>query len=43
MYHLYLLYDFFLNNLVLITINYLLLLAMVNILSISRARWKIAA
>ena len=41
LYHLYLPYDLFLNESVFITINYFLLLAMVNILTILRAGWKI--
>ena len=43
LYHLYLPYDLFLNESELITINNFLLLAMVNVLTISRAGWKIAA
>ena len=42
-YHLYLPYDLFLNESVFNTINNLLLLAMVNIITISRAGWKNAA
>ena len=41
-YHLYLVHDLFLNDAVFLTINYLLILAMVIILTISRAGWKIA-
>ena len=43
LYHLSLPYDLFLNESVFITINNFLLLAMVNILTISRAEWEIAA
>ena len=43
MYHLYLPYDLFHNESVFITINNFLLLPMVNILTISRAGWKVAA
>ena len=42
MYSLYLPYDLFLNESVFITINNFLLLAVVNILTLSRAGWKIA-
>ena len=42
-YHLYLPYDLFFNESVFITINYFLLFAMVNILAISRAGWKMTA
>ena len=42
-YHICLPYDLFLNESVFITINKFLLLAMVKILTISRAGWKIAA
>ena len=43
LHHLYLPYDLFLNESVFIAINNFLLLAMVNILTISRAGCKIAA
>ena len=42
MYSLYLPYYLFLNESVFITINNFLLLAVVNILTLSRAGWKIA-
>ena len=43
LYHIYLPYDLSFNESVFITINNFLLLAMVNILIISRAEWKITA
>ena len=43
LYHLYLRYDLFLNESMFITVSNFLLLAMVNLLTISRAGWKIAA
>ena len=43
LYHPYLPYHLFLNESVFITINNFLLLAMVNLLTVSRAGWKIAA
>ena len=43
LYHVYLPYDLFLNESVFVTVSSFLLLSMVNLLTISRARWKIAA